>query len=203
MAPLPKNIPLVYYCFAFLIGNIYHSHSQDSIPDYPHEIALNTTYLLADASAYLVYENRFSKKFSAGAGLWYGRYGIHSKDFTDGYSDGTRDYEITPFARWYVRGTQRTSFFIQGFASIYGGRYDGINRETTAAGFGVYRRGINNYTNLAMGAAIGQEFLLFKKRVSLELVFGLGGDIVGRNSYYDYDWGISTAQSGINIGYRF
>lgn len=203
MGPLTKNIPLVYCCFAFFIGNLYHSHSQDSIPDYQHEIALNTIYLLADASAYLVYENRFSDKFSAGAGLWYGRYGDGSSDFTDGFGDGTRDYEITPFARWYVRGTQRTSFFIQGFASIYGGRYDGISRETTAAGYGVYRRGINNYTNLALGAAIGQEFLLFKKRVSLELVFGLGGDLIGRNSYYDYDWGVSTAQSGINIGYRF
>lgn len=100
-----------------------------------------------------------------------------------------------------MRGNQRNSFFLQAFTSIYGGRSRDINRNTTDEGYGVYRREIENHTNLAFGIGIGQKFLLFKKRISLELMLGLGGDVIAE--YYNDVFGVSVAQSGINLGFRF
>lgn len=185
----------------FFLGT-FCSCAQESGKDhtYRNDIAINTSYLLADQSVYLIYENAFLKNFSAGLCLWYGKYGFNSRDFDDGYGTGTRDYEITPYGRWYVRGNQRNSFFFQAFTSIYGGRYRGLNRSTTDEGYGVYRRETENFTNLALGIGIGQKFLLFKKRISLELMLGLGGDIV---TEYFIDYEVSVAQSGISLGFRF
>ncbi|BFP39457.1 hypothetical protein FGF1_03020 [Flavobacteriaceae bacterium GF1] len=161
---------------------------------------MNASHLMVDQSAYLIYENAFSKNFSAGIGVWYGRYGLNSRNFNDGYGKYTRDYGITPYGRWYVRGNQRNSFFLQIFTSLYGGRSNEVRRRTTTEGYGVYRRETENYTNLALGMGMGQKFLLFKKRISLELMLGLGGDIIAE--YYE-DFGVSVAQSGINLGFRF
>ncbi|UOY06198.1 hypothetical protein L0P88_20015 [Muricauda sp. SCSIO 64092] len=185
----------------FFLGTLWSSGQENGTNHtYRNDIAINTGYLMADQSVYLIYENAFSKNFSAGLGLWYGKYGFNSRDFDDGYGNGTKDYEITPYGRWYVRGNQRNSFFLQAFTSLHGGRSNEVRRRTTTEGYGVYRREIENYTNLALGVGIGQKFLLFKKRISLELMLGLGGDIVGE--YYD-DFGVSVAQSGINLGFRF
>lgn len=48
---------------------------------YRNDIAINSSYLMADQSVYLIYENALSKNFSAGLGLWYGKYGFYSKGF--------------------------------------------------------------------------------------------------------------------------
>ena len=180
----------------------FWSSGQESGKDYTYrnEITISPGYLVADQSVYLIYENAFSKNFSAGLGLWYGKYGFNSRDFNDGYGNSTRDYEMTPYGRWYVKGNQRNSFFIQAFTSIFGGRSRDINRTTNDQGYGVYRRETENYTNLALGIGIGQKFLLFKKRISLELMLGLAGNVV---SEYYRDYEVSVAQSGINLGFRF
>ncbi|MDO5971899.1 hypothetical protein Q4Q35_19020 [Flavivirga aquimarina] len=187
---------------SFFLGTFWSSGQEsDKKNTYKNEIAISSSYLMGDQSIYLIYENAFSKNFSAGLGLWYGRYGFNSKDFGEGYGDHTRDYEISPYGRWYVKDNQQNSFFLQAFTSIYGGRSKEVNRKTTDEGYGVYRREIENYTNLALGIGLGKKYLLFKKRISLELMLGLGGDVVAEE--YSSVYGVSAAQSGINLGFRF
>lgn len=192
-----KSLLLISF---FLCAFWSSGQENDKNYTYRNDIVINSSYLMVDQSVYLIYENAFSKNFSVGLGLWYGKYGFNSRDFNDGYGNGTRDYEMTPYGRWYVGDNQQDSFFFQAFTSIYGGRSRDVNRTTTDKGHGVYRREIENYTNLALGIGIGQKFLFFKKRISLELMLGLGGDLVAEN-YSDY--GVSIAQSGINLGFRF
>lgn len=186
----------------FLLGTFLSSGQESDMNDtYINGIAINSSYLIGDQSIYLTYENALSNSFSAGLGLWYGRYGFSSSGFDEDYSDSnTRDYEITPYGRWYVKGNQRNSFFLQAFASIYGGRSKELNRNTNNEGYGVYSREIENYTNLALGVGIGQRYLLFKKRISLELMLAIGGDLVAEH-YNEYE--IPVAQAGINLGFRF
>lgn len=185
----------------FLVS--FWSSGQENGKDlfYKNDISINSSYLMGDQSIYLIYENALTQNFSAGLGLWYGKYGFNSRSFDEAYgNDSTRDYEVTPYGRWYLKDNQHNSFFLQAFTSIYGGRAKEVSRSTTDEGYGVYRRVTENYTNLALGIGIGKKFLLFKKRISLELLFAVGGDLIAE--YYN-EYEIPVAQSGINLGFRF
>lgn len=164
-----------------------------------NQVSSNIPYLIM-GSANLSYERTLGKYFAIGlSGVNYGKVHKELNLETQGI-DYSTNYEINPFGRWYMNGTQNKSHFLELFASINEGEEDGrIVRITNELGYGVYTYGIETTNNFGLGAGYGYRFLLANKKLVLEAQFSLRTNF--NFEFFFFDAGI--VRTGIRVGYRF
>lgn len=189
---LPLLILLGYGSFTF-------SQEEDRNITYKNQVTVNVAYL-ALGSPNLTYERTLGKHFTIGlSGVNYGKGHKKLHLETQGI-DYVTNYEINPFVRWYINGTQHKSHFLELFASLNEGEEENrIVRITNDKGYGVYIRGTETFSRFGMGIGYGYRLLLADKRLVLEAQIGLRTNF--EFDYFFFDAGI--VRTGIGLGYRF
>lgn len=190
---------LLRVCSLIFCTSIWAQEEPDEIL-LKNQVSTNLTYLLTGTPD-INYERTLGKHFAIGIGGSLYSDGYRRLEIPDGEGfEYSQEYEITPFGRWYMNGTQRKSHFLELFMSINGGEEsDRAIRITNSQGFGVYVIGTEEVTNVGLGGAYGYRFLLLEKRLVLEASLGLRTNF--ENTYGILNVGI--ARAGIKVGYRF
>lgn len=149
----------------------------------------------------LSYERTIANKWALGiAAAVYGEGGQDlAVSYTNEY-DLTTTYEIMPFVRIYFQGAQNKSHFLEVFGSLSKMEERGaFVRNTNEEGFGVYERGLRDFTVGGLGIGYGYRFLFLEKKLVLEAQFGI-------RTNFDVDFFFLNAalvRTGIKVGYRF
>ncbi|WP_298478983.1 hypothetical protein [uncultured Maribacter sp.] len=165
-----------------------------------NKLSFNLSYAFL-GSPELNYERTLNKYFSFGVG------GVkynspHQKlnlETIEGYSNYKVNYEVNPYVRFYINGTQNRSHFLEIFGSYNIGEADsGINRKNNVLGYGIYEYGMQEIKNIGLGTGYGYRFLTFQKRMSIEAQISI------RTNFIDvlfFDVGL--VRTGVKVGYRF
>ncbi|WP_291864987.1 hypothetical protein [Maribacter sp.] len=191
-----KNFWIV---FALLFSvSLFSQEEEEEI--YKNQFSGNLSYLLL-GSPELNYERTLNKYFTVGVGgvIYSNAHQKLNLKTAEEYSNYKVNYEINPYARLYVNGTQKRSHFFEIFGSYNRAETDsGLQRSNNASGYGVYDYGTRNIENVGLGAGYGYRFLAFHKRMSMEAQIGI------RTNFEDvllFDVGL--VRTGIKVGYRF
>lgn len=167
---------------------------------FKNQISNNTSYLFL-GSLNLNYERLFGKHFAIGlGGTNYGKNHQRANFQSRLSEDYITNYEITPYGRWYINGTQRKSHFLEIFGSINESEeFDKFVRNNNSEGYGVYEKGSIISTNVGLGTGYGYRFLLADKKLILEGQIGLRTNFEAVFIFPDG----ALVRTGIRIGYRF
>ena len=157
-----------------------------------NEIRLDIGKLLFSGRLKVAYERFLNKDFSAGIGVIY---------FGDNYNDNIfynynfeKKIEIEPFVRYSISKNIQRFFYVEAFSPIYSGNYKKIERLSDGQ-YAFYDRTKSNFTNVAIGAAIGYKFYV-KEHFCMDFNFGLSSLI------YNQKQTEPLPKFGINVGYR-
>lgn len=186
---------LIFFCFSLSV-----SAQEKTSSRIKNQMSVNLSYLTL-GSLDFSYERTFGKYFAAGLGFT--RYGNAHQDFNLELSDRYRDYsvnfEINPFARLYINGSQNRSLFIEISGSYNEAEAsDRLVRHDNDLGYGVYNFGTQNISELGLGTGVGYRFLLVQCRLVLEVQLG-----TRRNFEEILFSDVSLLRTGIKAGYRF
>lgn len=189
----------VLYCGLMCFFTI-HAQEAEKPTTLKSQVSINVPYL-ALGSLNMSYEYVLGNHFAIGlGGVSYGK--NHQKQNLEphGTYDYSTTYEITPFGRWYMNGTQRKSHFLELFGSINESKEtDRYVRSNNEEGYGVYNKGILNTNHIGLGAGYGYRFLLAKNKLILEAQIGLRTNFTVQYFFLD----VAVVRTGIRIGYRF
>jgi hypothetical protein len=193
---MSKNF-LFFLCFVMVFSSCY---AQEDATLKKNQIATNLILPLLE-SVDLSYERTIANKWALGIAA--AIYGEDGQDLSTSYSNGydlTTTYEVMPFVRIYFQGAQNKSHFLEVFGSLSRMEERGaFIRNTNEQGFGVYERGVRDFTVGGLGIGYGYRFLLLEKKLVLEAQFGI-------RTNFDVEFFFLNAalvRTGIKVGYRF
>lgn len=178
------------------------SFAQDEASAPPFKNLVSTNLMLPIfESVDLSYERTIANKWAIGvAAAIYGDRADELSIDDDFYNDYVTQFEVMPFARVYFQGAQKKSHFVELFGSISKvSDSGGFVRNTTDDGFGVYQRGVKEYTAGGLGAGYGYRFLFFENRFLVEAQIGI-------RTNFDVNFIVlngALVRTGIKVGYRF
>lgn len=122
--------------------------------------------------------------------------------FRENYSDNIfynsnfkKKFEVEPFVRYSISKNIQRFFYLESFSSICNGNYKEIKRLSDGE-YAFYDRTKSNFTNVAVGAAIGYKFYV-KEHFCMDFNFGLSTFVYSKKETE------SLPKFGINLGYRF
>lgn len=173
---------------------------EETLPKIKNQVSTNLSYLTL-GSLDFSYERTFGKYFAAGIGITnYGK--VHQDlniELSDTYSNYKVNFEINPFVRLYINGSQDRSLFVEISGSYNEGEASGrIVRSDNDLGYGVYGFGTKRNSNTGLGTGVGYRFLLLNNKLVLEAQLGV------RRNFDDILYSdISLVRTGIKVGYRF
>ncbi|MFS4468800.1 hypothetical protein [Maribacter sp. 2210JD10-5] len=191
------------FCLIFIVFSFLETYAQedDVSTTYNNHISTNL-FLPLFESFDLSYERTIANTWAVGlAGAIYGdRISELSTGSSGDIDRFDTNYEIMPFGRLYFQGAQNKSHFIELFGSLSQVTESRrFVRNTNVEGFGVYERGIEEYTVGGLGFGYGYRFLLLEKKLVLEGEFG-----IRTNFNTDFFFLNATlVRTGIKVGYRF
>lgn len=168
--------------------------SMNSAYDKKHEIRVGAIKLLSGHSLELSYERVKDKNQGYGAHFLVG--------FGDGEDVLNQNISIAPYYRFYFSQSQEygaKGMFVEGFADLYSGTEYVYSNSYTVDPYGYYYYNQNkeNFTDLALGLAIG-----WKKVNTIGFVFelkaGYGKNLIQQNTNAS-----GVFKGDISIGYRF
>lgn len=192
----------LFVCSLVFCAFVYSQEEEPVEVVLRNQISTNFTYLLT-ASPDLNFERTLGKNFAIGIGGTL--YGNIYRELNIPNGNGYRyqlNYEVTPFGRWYINGTQNKSHFIEAFMSINSGEKEGQTiRTTNAEGYGVYVIGTDKLNDVGLGGAYGYRFLFLDNKLVLEASIGLRTNFVDTSGFGFLQPAI--ARAGIKVGYRF
>ncbi|WP_276168972.1 DUF3575 domain-containing protein [Zobellia alginiliquefaciens] len=193
-----KNI-LCFVLFSF--GFLQSGSAQDDEPPQIFRNQFSTNLVLPIVQSFdMSYERTVANKWAVGVSS--AVYGDDIKELdTDNSSyNRTTNFEIMPFVRLYLNGTQTKSHFFEIFGSISEvdetGRYV---RTINDQGYGVYAIGTKTYTVGGLGTGYGYRFLFVKNRLVVEAQLGIRTNFSTNYIFLN----VAFVRTGIRIGYRF
>jgi len=191
---MKKLLLLFLLCFQFM-------QAQDSIPksslyNKKNEIRVD---VLATALTRLniTYERFLDKKYSIGISCIYSNNKKLRDDFDAGNINNFTKYEIIPFVRYNLSQGQRSFYFAEIFADINGGDFREIVLLTDAADNNYYAVEKSNFTDVAMGAAVGYKYYI-KDQFGIEFLVGFGSNLFNKTKSLDI-----VSRVGLGVSYRF
>lgn len=184
--------------FVLFLTLVFSSYGQEDIVPKKNQISTNLVLPLLE-SFDLSYERTIANKWAIGIAA--AVYGEGGQELFSSYSKNyTTEYEFMPFVRIYFQGAQNKSHFLEVFGSLSGVEDSGtFVRNTNEQGFGVYERGLRDFTVGGLGIGYGYRFLLLDKKLVLEAQFGV-------RTNFDVNFIVLNAafvRTGIKVGYRF
>lgn len=175
--------------------------AQDSIPkstlyNKKNEIRVD---VLATALTRLniTYERFLDKKYSIGISCIYSNNNKLRDDFDAGNINNFTKYEVIPFVRYNLSQGQRSFYFAEIFADINGGDFREIVLLTDAANNNYYAVEKSNFTDVAMGAAVGYKYYI-KDQFGIEFLVGFGSNLFNKTKSLDI-----VSRVGLGVSYRF
>ena len=175
--------------------------AQDSIPkstlyNKKNEIRVD---VLATALTRLniTYERFIDKKYSIGISCIYSNNKKLRDDFDAGNINNFTKYEVIPFVRYNLSQGQRSFYFAEIFADINGGDFREIVLLTDAADNNYYAVDKSNFTDVAMGAAVGYKYYI-KDQFGIEFLVGFGSNLFNKTKSLDI-----VSRVGLGVSYRF
>ena len=176
--------------------------AQDSIPkstlyNKKNEIRVD---VLATALTRLniTYERFLDKKYSIGISCIYSNNNKLRDDFDAGNINNFTKYEIIPFVRYNLSQGQRSFYFAEIFADINGGDFREIVLLTDAANNNYYYAvEKSNFTDVAMGAAVGYKYYI-RDQFGIEFLVGFGSNLFNKTKSLDI-----VSRVGLGVSYRF
>lgn len=191
---MKKLLLLFLLCFQFI-------QAQDSIPKSPlynkkNEIRID---VLATALTRLnfTYERFLDKKYSIGISCVYSNNKKLRDDFEAGNINNFTKYEVIPFVRYNLSQGRRNFYFAEIFANVNGGDYREIVLLTDVANNNYYTVVESNFTDLAMGAAVGYKYYI-KDQFGIEFLVGFGSNLFNKTKSLDI-----VSRVGLGASYRF
>ena len=192
---MKKLLLLFLLCFQF-------TQAQDSIPkstlyNKKNEIRVD---VLATALTRLniTYERFLDKKYSIGISCIYSNNKKLRDDFDAGNINNFTKYEIIPFVRYNLSQGQRSFYFAEIFADINGGDFREIVLLTDAANNNYYYAvEKSNFTDVAMGAAVGYKYYI-RDQFGIEFLVGFGSNLFNKTKSLDI-----VSRVGLGVSYRF
>lgn len=161
-----------------------------------NEIKFDVLSLIARSRIHVSYERFLNKDFAVGLSGSLTKSSKKEEDFENGFNKTLSQYEINPFIRYSLSKSAVSYYFIEGFVSVNGGKYKELKR-LEENGFGYWEAVENNYTDLAVGGALGYK-LYIKEKFGIELFVGVGQNILNTDISPKY-----VQRVGANFGYRF
>ncbi len=175
--------------------------AQDSIPkstlyNKKNEIRVD---VLATALTRLniTYERFLDKKYSIGISCIYSNNKKLRDDFDAGNINNFTKYEVIPFVRYNLSQGQRSFYFAEIFANINGGDFREIVLLTDASDNNYYAVEKSNFTDVAMGAAVGYKYYI-KNQFGIEFLVGFGSNLFNKTKSLDI-----VSRVGLGVSYRF
>ena len=175
--------------------------AQDSIPkstlyNKKNEIRVD---VLATALTRLniTYERFLDKKYSIGISCIYSNNNKLRDDFDAGNINNFTKYEVIPFVRYNLSQGQRSFYFAEIFANINGGDFREIVLLTDASDNNYYAVEKSNFTDVAMGAAVGYKYYI-KNQFGIEFLVGFGSNLFNKTKSLDI-----VSRVGLGVSYRF
>lgn len=191
---------------AFLAAVLFFqfTHAQDStavetvspITLKKNEIKIDVLTLIARSRFHVSYERFLNKDFSVGLSASLTKSNKKEEDFENGFNKTLPQYEANPFVRYSLSKSAVSYYFIEGFLSVNGGKYKELER-LEEGGTAYWTAVENNYTDLAIGGALGYK-LYIKEKFGVELFVGVGRNIINTDISPKY-----VQRVGANFGYRF
>ena len=191
---MKKLLLFFLLCFQFM-------QAQDSIPKSPlynkkNEIRVD---ILATALTRLniTYERFLDRKYSVGISCIYSNNKKLQDDFDAGNINNFTKYEVIPFVRYNLSQGQRSFYFAEIFANINGGDFREIVLLTDASDNNYYAVEKSNFTDVAMGAAVGYKYYI-KDQFGIEFLVGFGSNLFNKTKSLDI-----VSRVGLGVSYRF
>ncbi|MEW5675342.1 hypothetical protein ABGT15_03425 [Flavobacterium enshiense] len=195
-----KKLALLGLLFLFQIG---YSQQQDStevvspITLKKNEVRLDIVSLIAKTRFHVSYERFLNKDFSVGLSASLAKSKKAKDDFEENFNSTLPEYEINPFVRYSLSKSQKTYYFVEAFMSVNGGKYKELKHEPSILGSNKVIVTDDNYTDLAIGGAVGYK-LYFSDKFTVELFVGVAKNILNTDVSPTY-----VQRVGANFGYRF
>jgi len=180
---------------AFQFSNAQESAS--IIASKKNEVKFDVLSAIAFGKYHVSYERFLNKDFSVGISGGIQDSKNQKEDFDKGYDRSLPKYEINPFVRYALSKSAKNFYFVEAFLSANGGKYREIKRFDDSAANGYYATQEDNYTDLAIGGAIGYK-LYMKEKFGLELIVGAGKNLFNTDKSPEV-----IPHVGLNFGYRF
>jgi len=176
------------------------SHAQESssvLDSKKNEVKFDVLSAIAFSKFHISYERFLNKDWSVGISGGIQESNKNKEDFQNGYDRSLPEYEVSPFVRYALSKSVKNFYFAEVFVSANGGKYREIKRFDDGFGNGYYDSQEDNYSDLAIGAALGYKLYL-KEKFGLELVIGMGKNLFNTDKSPEV-----IPHVGLNFGYRF
>lgn len=161
-----------------------------------NEIKFDVASAIAVGRYQLSYERFIADSWSVGISGILVDSKSQKRDFETGNSRTLEDFEIIPFVRYSLSKSKIRYYFIEVFASYNSGSYRQLERLVDN-GIAYYGSVSYDYSDVALGGAIGHKFYL-KEKFSVDIFVG-----AGKNLFQDGKSPDIISRVGLNLGYRF
>lgn len=184
--------------FIFLLfSQISFAQDQNSFDLGKNEIKFDVVSLVASGRIHVSYERFLSDVFSVGISGNFNEGKSLEEDYNKGNSRTLEDYQIIPFVRYSLSKSQIRYYFVEVFVSANQGKHREIERLLDQNNNGFYQAVDKDYSDFAIGAAVGHKFYI-KEKLGIDIFVGMGKNLFSSGESPDI-----VSRVGINVGYRF
>lgn len=160
-----------------------------------NEIKWDVLGLITETKIQLTYEHQFLPKWSAGLSAATYQSNKDKDHFDTSTDKQLKNYDIIPYIRYHLSPNQNSYYFAEGSLGVNSGKYKHIER-LDANNQAIYQLQQGEYTDLALGLAVGYKYIL-KEHFLGEILVGGGQNILNDDSPK------YISRVAISIGYKF
>lgn len=190
---LMKKITVLFLFSIFLAS----AQDNQSFDLGKNEVKFDVFSLVAFGKVHVSYERFLSDDFSVGVSGNFNQSTSREEDFELGKNRTLEDYQIIPFVRYSLSKSQIRYYFVEVFVSANQGKYRELERLVDENNNGYYEAIQKDYSDFAIGGAIGHKFYI-KEKLGIDIFVGMGKNLFSSGESPDY-----ISRVGINVGYRF
>ncbi len=162
-----------------------------------NEIKLDVVSLVALGKIHVSYERFLGDDFSVGISGNFNQSKSREEDFESGKNRTLEDYQLIPFVRYSLSKSQIRYYFVEVFVSANQGKYRELERLSDPDNNGYYQAVQKEYSDVAVGAAVGHKFYI-KEKLGVDIFVGMGKNLFSSGESPDI-----ISRVGVNLGYRF
>lgn len=162
-----------------------------------NEIKFDVVSIVALGKIHVSYERFLGDDFSIGISGNFNQSKSREEDFERGKNRTLEEYQIIPFVRYSLSKSQIRYYFVEVFVSANQGKYRELERLLDQNNNGYYEAIQKDYSDYAIGAAVGHKFYI-KEKLGVDIFVGMGKNLFSSGESPDI-----IPRVGVNIGYRF
>jgi hypothetical protein len=186
----------LFFIFLFISANAL-AQTDNAFDLGKNEIKFDVVSAIALGKIHVSYERFISTDFSVGISGILNESNKLERDFKNGKNRTLEDYQIIPFVRYSLSKNQTRYYFIEVFVSANSGKYQELERLLDDNNIGFYRSVEKDYSDFAIGGAVGHKFYILE-RLGIDTFVGMG-----KNLFSNGESPNIVSRVGINVGYRF